>query len=987
MAIAIGRRVGQDRGVAAGVGAVQRFDGRVLRDAALLAVTTSAVACSEAFDHARAVISDGAPRPTALIAAWLVLTLISAAAGACLARRVLAVALAADIPHRRSRDGTPLPGLAGWLWSALAAWLAWQAVGLAVVAGADVSSWVLAPVHLLAAALAIAAASAAAAVTGDFSTGWQRATVVRVQLVFLAVLFALVLFAPFTAAQLSDVLRAWGDGPVARPIAGIAAALLLGAVCRGSAARLLCAKPGTLAEGLPHPPGWLADATAALKRRLMIRRSGVRAGSQENAPSGAPPRNVGAWVTAGIVGTAALSALRLFPLVALFAGAAILMAATQPVSPTEPNSEKRTALLRLAGTLGVVPVGILLIGLVGATAGSFLLPAPRGASDWLLVGLTLAVVVAFWLLCAAAQVPASASAERRGTRVPGWALLAVGLLCGAAARFSPTVAALGLILVAALLAARALGDRGAHELWAAWGLGMGTAFTVLCDPVAGPRGVGTFAVALVGATAMLAVLHVAGAVALRRRQRRRDRSAPVLAVVAAWVAAALVSLLLAESHNARTEPTKRESLALPTAVGRWLDRQRPASDGRIPMLLVAASGGGSKAAYWTDLVLDCLFGDGEVRADAAGCGKDPNANRRAGRLLLTSSVSGGSVGVLHLLRDRGDPGNGSGWVGRAAGGDVLSPLVAWGIFHDLPLALIGANTNPDNCADVFDCGVDADRAVVQERAVAAGDASPVDDRGVLGRGPPYPLFNASRFAGFPPKPLRVVLSPLDLSTGPCDATRALPLTSGSDGLDSLEGADVPLGTAALLSARFPLLAPPGRLGSGGHCHPPRRLRDGGLFENTGLETIVDLLPALRKAAAGWKARGTTRAGADVLPVVVSIDDDVPGIRADDAYDRGLLGALGFGASRERSTEARRELKDACRRGELLYARISPRPHVGAQAATGWELSQTSRSRDLAESLGADDQARILARLQAVLDGGNESSTAYQALVAGCAKSP
>ena len=42
------------------------------------------------------------------------------------------------------------------------------------------------------------------------------------------------------------------------------------------------------------------------------------------------------------------------------------------------------------------------------------------------------------------------------------------------------------------------------------------------------------------------------------------------------------------------------------------------------MLHVGASGGGSKAAYWTDLVLDCILGEGapvEGEDESGGCGQ------------------------------------------------------------------------------------------------------------------------------------------------------------------------------------------------------------------------------------------------------------------------------------------------------------------------------------------------------------------------------
>ena len=123
--------------------------------------------------------------------------------------------------------------------SAIAAWALWQVLEILHRPGtvADVLR-VAAP--LLA---AIALAVAGREVVGGIGAAWVRASVVRIQLIALAVLFMLVFRFPFTSDQLADVLRAWGDGAISRPAAGIAAALLLGATVRTSAARLLIPEP------------------------------------------------------------------------------------------------------------------------------------------------------------------------------------------------------------------------------------------------------------------------------------------------------------------------------------------------------------------------------------------------------------------------------------------------------------------------------------------------------------------------------------------------------------------------------------------------------------------------------------------------------------------------------------------------------------------------------------------------------------------------
>ena len=93
--------------------------------------------------------------------------------------------------------------------------------------------------------------------------------------------------------------------------------------------------------------------------------------------------------------------------------------------------------------------------------------------------------------------------------------------------------------------------------------------------------------------------------------------------------------------------------------------------------------------------------------------------------------------------------------------------------------------------------------------------------------------------------------------------------------------DVPLVTAAHMSARFPVVEPAARLGEDGSaaknvvCSVGATsvvLRDGGYVENTGVLTVEDLLPELRRAIESEK-RKLHKEAVDIPIVVVSIDDD------------------------------------------------------------------------------------------------------------------
>jgi hypothetical protein len=447
---------------------------------------------------------------------------------------------------------------------------------------------------------------------------------------------------------------------------------------------------------------------------------------------------------------------------------------------------------------------------------------------------------------------------------------------------------------------------------------------------------------------------------------RRGGRVPVVFALGLWLVVAWIGQP-ERSHQARTVETSRTRTTLDQAVRVWLGQQQPVN-GAVPMLLVAASGGGAKAAYWTDLVLDCMAGEGRPpKRDGAECANSGKATPRLDSVLLTSSVSGGSIGVLHFVRHRDALENGTAWVDAAAGKEVLSPLVSWGLFHDLPQFLLGFAADPSTCKTRLGCLRDADRALIQEAAIAAGDDPKTIDAGLLAVTRPLTVFNSSD-AYLDPE--RVVLAQAPLAPtrkgGACLPGSDQPLRASIDARDLLGDRDVPLVTAALLSARFPALEPPGRVGEDaavtgrcpGQASPARELHDGGLFENTGLQTIADLLGPIQAAAQ------RTRPDLELRPIVLSIDDDVDGVKADDEYTGG---AGGFGHPAERSAAVRKQFHAGAFPG-VTYVRISPAPHVGAQAATGWELSRTSRRDDLGESLRRGPAARCLEVLRQLLDG-------------------
>lgn len=836
---------------------------------------------------------------------------------------------------------------------ALLLWAVWLALGPLLGHQRHPPSWPPAFTHWGAAGLAAASIVLLAhAFLADLAAAWERVAVVRLQLVVLAALFAVVVLAPLTSDQMTDVLRAWSDGSAARALAGLAAALLLGAVARTSVVRLL-----------RH----VATADAA---------------RQAPAAPGA-----GRWV---VVAVAAALALGLFVADAPVGGAvalaiAVVAAFSRSVDPPVFRHDVALRAGPVGGAAALLPLAMLYAGLVAATVQSLLVGDPA----W---PLSAFAVLAGALFAGGAVL---APSEPRHADHPVAAAACGALALGAVLLFlaSPVAGAILLLLGAVTIAVHAASREDVVTFAAGGGAAAGATAVVYADPIGGADALGTLALVLLAATGVLLLLHLAGAVGLRNAPVGDlggrwfvPGRVPVATLLAAWIA--LATFMAADdAHRARVLPDAGRGAAptLPAAVTAWLERAGPHPPPRLPMLLVAASGGGSKAAYWTDLVLDCLLSDEPPRGDECHA-PARTADRRRRAIALTSSVSGGSVGVYHYLVHP-EAGGADDWLKDSVGREVLSPVTGWAAFHDAPAFLLGLKRDPNRCTTVARCRVHADRALVQEAAVAdyRHDIVPPQDAQALAAPRaerPVPIFNGTINGGGG----RVLLSPMDLSSlrpGGCPQRPAAdrPGAGSVDAYDYLQPtSDLPLATSALLSARFPVIAPPGRLSDGQRSTvkrcldapaplPPIDVRDGGYMENTGLLTITELLPAVRTAIRAWSRK---HPGTDVEVMVLSIDDDPIVLSADPELRNPGVAPLSITqrAGSGYLSQLARDRLTSCQYEGVGYWRISPNPHGGARAATGWEVSSTSRRRDLAGALDQEGDAayRVLDGLRGMLDG-------------------
>ena len=319
------------------------------------------------------------------------------------------------------------------------------------------------------------------------------------------------------------------------------------------------------------------------------------------------------------------------------------------------------------------------------------------------------------------------------------------------------------------------------------------------------------------------------------------------------VLAFLVSPLADHNHKIRTVPTPKAMLdARPTADQQlldWYNRVSPnyPGGGEIPVFIVATEGGGIRAAYWTAAVLDSL--------------QDTNPLFRR-NLFAISSVSGGSLGSVVFnallsetslagsapqLHTRGSKMLGDDFLTPALGAmtqsDFIQRFLPFG-FPDRERALeeawevgywnaVGTPTFRNGLLDLYAKNKDLPSVFINGTMVETGDRIITSNCRIRPLTPPGP--------NDPPSPLAV-------------------FRNAYDGFDLL-GSDIPLSSAAGMSARFTYVSPAGRIpgpsGDIGH------VVDGGYFENSGAVTAAELVLLVNTISQrnGWR----------LVPIVLLID--------------------------------------------------------------------------------------------------------------------
>ena len=297
----------------------------------------------------------------------------------------------------------------------------------------------------------------------------------------------------------------------------------------------------------------------------------------------------------------------------------------------------------------------------------------------------------------------------------------------------------------------------------------------------------------------------------------------------------------------------------------WMDRQllRPVgAQGEYPLFVVAAEGGGIRAAYWTATVL------GEIQK------KNPCF---ADQLFALSGVSGGSLGagVFTALLAEQKTTQGAFRCGRgiSAEADVNIQGKAQDILgEDFLSPVVAAMLYPDMMQRVWPWPVarfDRARALEQAWEQAWREHMPGSDRFAQAFDQPW----RDRQDVWMPA---LFLNTTWVETGKrllVSNLRVLPAKPG----DEVEFNDVgdlhrfysekalPFSTAIHLSARFSYVSPAGALVKNDKHYG--RVVDGGYFENSGATTVTEILKALNQLSRPgnvWEK---------VKPVVIHISNE------------------------------------------------------------------------------------------------------------------
>jgi hypothetical protein len=306
---------------------------------------------------------------------------------------------------------------------------------------------------------------------------------------------------------------------------------------------------------------------------------------------------------------------------------------------------------------------------------------------------------------------------------------------------------------------------------------------------------------------------------------------------------------------------------LKAALQQWVAARRrtdPQRSERLPVVIVAASGGASRAAAW--LIASMRMLDFKTDGDFGR------------NVFAISGVSGGALGATtyaRLVRAQGREDGSVDWeapetraaVAHFATRDLLSGSIATYFLNDMFGSMVGplwtwAGVPDRNTAleDTFDAmwatkGFALPRHVSDE--FLGLRFSPQSESRAPVELLPHLLLNGTDVVSGKRLITSTIRSPADKQ-----------LFADSGDFLAMVGRDIRMSTAVTNSARFPFVSPAGRFVSsakmGGNAY---QIIDGGYFENYGARTVWELARAIEEL----NAEDPTL---NVVPIVVVISNDV-----------------------------------------------------------------------------------------------------------------
>ena len=332
-------------------------------------------------------------------------------------------------------------------------------------------------------------------------------------------------------------------------------------------------------------------------------------------------------------------------------------------------------------------------------------------------------------------------------------------------------------------------------------------------------------------------------------------------VLSALLILAIIFSLWNDNHGVRTLPTppipleKRQDVR--EALMAWHQHQllRPSPTGHYPLFVVAAEGGGIRAAYWAASVLSRI-------TDKNPCFPD--------QLFAISGVSGGSLGSAVFMAQLADaPVTADGFYGdreglRPLGAKDFLPTTKKILSEDFLAPVVGTMLYPDLFQRFWFWPMPSfDRARTLEGAWEKAWSQTIkNDRFSK------PFNNLWENQGQKWLPA-LFLNSTWVETGKRLIVSNLRLRpedfNDAEDLNNFYTKEsLPLSTAVHLSARFTYVSPAGSLEKEGRIYG--RAVDGGYFENSGETTVLEILQAIDALAdndPAWKK---------VTPVVIHISN-------------------------------------------------------------------------------------------------------------------